>query len=63
MKILAVVAILAIGWIVYSHVSKHGWGLSTGKTSAKGGGKSGQGPGDGSKKWGKGKGDEGKGLK
>ena len=62
MKILAVVAILAIIWIVYSHVSKHGWGLSTGKSSAKGGGKSGQGPGDGSKKWGKGR-DEEKGLK
>ena len=62
MNILAVVAILAVGWIVYSHVSKHGWGLSTGKSSAKGGGKSGQGPGDGSKKWGKGR-DEEKGLK
>ena len=46
MKILAIIAILAIGWIVYSHVSKHGWGLSTGKSSAKGGGGSVGGPGD-----------------
>ena len=53
MKILAIVAILVVGWVVYSHVSKHGWGLSTGKSSARGGSGSGGGPSDGSKKWGR----------